>query len=235
MVWIILSAIVFAASLVLAAITFFKSRKVVKSLAPSLALFVVQNPSALTSTLLTQVFSSSDATSSLLSFEIVIKENSHALIFFWPRSLLEQYPQLKALEIEDYTNSIDKASLIVLQFRPQNQATSVPADFIKALFGSAAAPNDQIYYQLVSIKDPSNASSGVYANLRILIASLDEARRQKLKDDLTSFISRNAHLNLVASDTPEEEAIKYFFNRSFSQDTSLQLKLSFDDLGNLIN
>ncbi len=111
-----------------------------------------------------------------LAFEKLYKGGEEALVIFAPRLVVDFFPQLKLLELEDYLKTNDCVNAFNLTVKKN-------LNFFSNLELLQLTPSEKFFCQVV-LEPAKNSQLKFNANLRVLIITQDANRGKGLKKEL---------------------------------------------------
>lgn len=103
LLWVVLFLIIIAISFLLAFQSMKDFAEKPSALGKDYALFLIRNPQALSEKLLEELHALTFKTGHIITLERLFKGAKSAVVVFGPKSILDNYPDLNLLELEDYT------------------------------------------------------------------------------------------------------------------------------------
>lgn len=104
LLWVALFFIIIAISFLLAYQSMKDFAEKPSALGKDYSLFLIRNPQALSIKLLEELHALTLKTGHIITLERLFKGPKSAVVIFGPKSILDNYPDLNLLELEDYTN-----------------------------------------------------------------------------------------------------------------------------------
>lgn len=104
LLWLALFLIIIAISFLLAYQSMRDFAEKPSALGKDYSLFLVRNPQNLSTKLLEELHAATLKTGHIITLERLFKGTKSAVVIFGPKSILDNYPDLNLLELEDYTN-----------------------------------------------------------------------------------------------------------------------------------
>ncbi|TSC86852.1 MAG: Uncharacterized protein G01um10147_727 [Microgenomates group bacterium Gr01-1014_7] len=210
--WIVLFIVIVAISFLLA----LRSMKDYQEI-PSesqYALFLIRNPKALNSRILTNLAEDFLKRNLILSFERLFKGNKSTLLIFGPKLLADLYDMLDLLELEDYTDvSSDRISAWEVGIK-EGKGESLDYARDKRVKGKGVFVNfpqlnesEHFWWQVL-------ISRAFKPQIRAIVVSDSQSRRKQLLEELEKLAPHKLYkLPKVFSDS---QILEFYKNRSYA-------------------
>ncbi len=132
----------------------------------------------------------------IFSLEKLTKGQHQALVFYGPKDLVLEFPELQLLALEEYTTNLYVSKVQAFEVELPKQK-KLPADFSnKTLFEKLSLDQDEyLFWQIVLI--PSKISSNFQAGFRIVLSSAESSRRVILAKMFEEQLSQQTNLSRV--------------------------------------
>lgn len=238
-IWLAIFLIIIIASFILAYLSMRDFSEI-----PSIkkfGIFLIQNPHALTKTVLDHIYSEIKKENQVLSLERLFKGEKSALVIFGPHDILSNYSNiLNLLELEDYTN-IDTGKVVIWEMGVKDKRLNITSENI---FEGLPKLNsdEQIWWQLVLQPQQEGFTSFVH---RIFLGknSTGKKFRCQLRVVIYSGAAKkkaalnNLNLgNIVKIPRPQtsEQLFKNYVSRSINIADNFLMDLNSDEVLKLL-
>lgn len=190
MIYFILAAIIIAASILIAINNYRRARSTLQILETSLAAYIVQNPAALTPTFLANLFQNNHFQDFSLSFEVLFKGPSKALVLFGSKTLVNYFPQLNLLEIEDYTPTLEDSTIALAQIDQVNSGQPLAQTKLDLASILNLSPDMQFFWQLILTPNYQRSPAVFYqADFKAAIKTPEIATNQLVLTSLAQYLA----------------------------------------------
>lgn len=183
LIWFIVAALIVFASFFLAYKSMQDYYQKPAELSGDYALFLVRNPSTISVELINALYTSSRKTDKIIALERLFKGAKSAIVVFGPKSILNNYPDLNLLELEDYSvNARIFTAWEVGSKDPTKLHANLPDVFAKV---HSLKENEQFWWQL--ILHAKSATHTFDCQIRAVVVAQDETRVKEIAQDLETF------------------------------------------------
>jgi hypothetical protein len=231
MIWAILSLFIIIFSTILAIWRYLVLSTILRQTQSPPTLFIIQNKSILTPELISQLIAELPRHTPGLSFEMLKKGQDNVLIMAIPKWLLQNHPEIKVLEIEDYLPTTVQSSLNImcLQFLDTKYKV-VSTDFLRQIFDQLSLRADEtIFIQLIT--RPSLPGAAEFdANIRVIVSTPNAGRSAELSQLFLTQLKEKTGLIPHTKHQDSSDIMGNYRLRNFAKRESISCSLNASDV-----
>lgn len=172
------------------------------------ALFLIRNPNAISLELMNDLYKSSRKTDKIIALERLFKGTKSAAVMFGPKSILDSYPDLNLLELEDYSVNARVYTAWEIGSKDHIKLHIDLPDVFKQV--PTLSENEQFWWQL--ILHAKSAPFTFDCQIRAVAVAQDERRAKEISEGLETF--GNGQLLKLPKAFTSEQILKMYTQRA---------------------
>lgn len=197
-------------------------------------IFLVQNPQSFNESILTDIYQKAKSHGSIISIEKLYKGPEKALVLFGPISILQQYPHLHLLELEDYTHKLSESHIRCIEIGYKDKAyKQLILDATRLTPPVVIDHESRLFYQFVC--QPNHTPSTYQVTFRIAIITSNQPQREEIFQKAIGRIQLFTNLTRKLKPQTSRQLFQNYKHRSIIPSEVEKFEFTSTQLFSLIN